>query len=381
MDVRKCQGIEPDRLRYDSPGRSPGCWPTNQVALKERDTNSALSGDVLSRPFRASIPLRQRTQGCALGYRISALQAFRYRRAAFVTIALTFIILVPLNDRLADAQPFTFDDIQYWVGTGANRAAMAVDWSDGSTTPAALVWGFRWNGTAMGRDMLTAIVKADHRLFAKLGGSSGNEVAVYGLGYDANNDDQFAISDDTSFDSSSGIAFGSAPFFSAASTNPSDYYSEGWTFAFWHYGIAASDPFNGGTWQDSPTGMKYRVLADGAWDSWTFTPTFNFASFAQNPQSATRPPPLLPGDFNNDGRVDADDYDVWRAAFGSTTQLAADANGNGIVDAADYTIWRDHFGQPAGSAAGASSAAEPSSFLLALCALWLINFLPRKEPV
>ena len=35
------------------------------------------------------------------------------------------------------------------------------------------------------------------------------------------------------------------------------------------------------------------------------------------------------------------DHDVWRATFGSTTDLRADANGDGHVDAADYVVWRD----------------------------------------
>ena len=52
------------------------------------------------------------------------------------------------------AQPFTFDDIEFWVGTGANRAALVIDWLENSNEPPALVWGYRWNGTATGRDML-----------------------------------------------------------------------------------------------------------------------------------------------------------------------------------------------------------------------------------
>ena len=56
--------------------------------------------------------------------------------------------------------------------------------------------------------------------------------------------------------------------------------------------------------------------------------------------------------------VDDADYDVWRAAFGSTTSSVhdaplADGNYDGVVDAADYVVWRDHFGQtgPAPAAA------------------------------
>jgi hypothetical protein len=302
------------------------------------------------------------------------LQAFERRGPSILCIAVTLFFA---GACLGRAQPFTFNDIQYWVGAGTNRAALAIDWSDGSTNPSALVWGFRWDGAATGRDMLTALVRADDRLYAKFNGSAGSEALVYGLGYDTNNNGQFSISDDTVFDSQTGIAYGSAPFFGANSSDSQDYYAEGWTFGFWHYGVASSDPYNGGTWLDSPSGMASRTLADGAWDSWTFTPTFNFAAFAQNPQAAA--PPLL-GDFNGDGRVDGTDYDVWKNTFGSTLQLAADANGNHIVDAADYTIWRDHFGQPVGSAVGASSAAEPPTLLLALCslcALWPIRFFSK----
>jgi hypothetical protein len=50
----------------------------------------------------------------------------------------------------------------------------------------------------------------------------------------------------------------------------------------------------------------------------------------------------LPGDYNSDGLVDAADYQVWRAAFGSASDLAADWNGDGIVDAADYVVWRNN---------------------------------------
>jgi hypothetical protein len=70
---------------------------------------------------------------------------------------------------------------------------------------------------------------------------------------------------------------------------------------------------------------------------------------------------VLPGDFNNDGRVDAADYSVWRDGLGS------------VYTAADYEIWRSHFGQPvAGGSGGGAQAAtptaavpEPASFVLA----------------
>ncbi|MEM9660415.1 MAG: hypothetical protein AAF961_18785, partial [Planctomycetota bacterium] len=62
--------------------------------------------------------------------------------------------------------------------------------------------------------------------------------------------------------------------------------------------------------------------------------------------------------------VDDADYEVWRAAFGSTSDLAADGNRNGRVDAGDYTIWRDNLGAvaPAAVPTPDTSAAAEAAF-------------------
>ena len=52
----------------------------------------------------------------------------------------------------------------------------------------------------------------------------------------------------------------------------------------------------------------------------------------------------LPGDYNNDNRVDTADYALWRKTAG-TTNLAADGNGDGIVDTKDFDVWRAYFGK------------------------------------
>jgi hypothetical protein len=48
----------------------------------------------------------------------------------------------------------------------------------------------------------------------------------------------------------------------------------------------------------------------------------------------------LAGDFDASGTVDDADYSVWRTTFGSTTDFRADANRDHQVDAADYSVWR-----------------------------------------
>jgi hypothetical protein len=80
--------------------------------------------------------------------------------------------------------------------------------------------------------------------------------------------------------------------------------------------------------------------------------------------------PGLAGDYNNDGRVDAADYVVWRKNDGSQ---------NG------YNTWRTNFGRTSGSGAALDSAAgvpEPASFGLAAHLLILgIGKCSRKRAV
>jgi hypothetical protein len=79
----------------------------------------------------------------------------------------------------------------------------------------------------------------------------------------------------------------------------------------------------------------------------------------------------LPGDYNNNGTVDAADYVVWRENEGTSNPLPNDLIG-GTIGAAHYNQWRAHFGQMAGSGAGANLNArvpEPTSCLLLLMAL------------
>jgi hypothetical protein len=82
--------------------------------------------------------------------------------------------------------------------------------------------------------------------------------------------------------------------------------------------------------------------------------------------------PILPGDYNLNGIVDANDYVLWRKTLGqSGANLAADGNANNIVDSGDYNFWRAHLGQLAGTGAAtaASAVPEPSAAILTLVLL------------
>jgi hypothetical protein len=166
----------------------------------------------------------------------------------------------------ASKAEFTFDDIAYWIGSGANEAAFVVDWNDG-IEPQSLAWGYRWDGTATGEDMLTDIIAMDSDLYAKISTPGGFGVALYGLGYDLDHDG-FDIDDGTVF--VDGLAV-SDPADGASATDPEDHYTDGWFSAgYWSYWL--SD--DGADWGFSGTGMSGRTLTNGAWDGWSWAPGF-----------------------------------------------------------------------------------------------------------
>ncbi|WP_231931089.1 GH25 family lysozyme [Botrimarina hoheduenensis] len=72
----------------------------------------------------------------------------------------------------------------------------------------------------------------------------------------------------------------------------------------------------------------------------------------------------LPGDYNNDGSVDAADYTVWSNNYGQSATNLLNTNGAGEVDASYYTVWRDNLG--ASLPTTASAVPEPGSLALAM---------------
>jgi hypothetical protein len=87
---------------------------------------------------------------------------------------------------------------------------------------------------------------------------------------------------------------------------------------------------------------------------------------------------FLPGDYNQNGTVDAADYTVWRDHLGSGTTLANDDTPG--VDQDDYTRWKDNFGQTSGSGSAAkTNAAVPEPTTALLMALAVAGVLNRRR--
>jgi hypothetical protein len=88
----------------------------------------------------------------------------------------------------------------------------------------------------------------------------------------------------------------------------------------------------------------------------------------------------VPGDYNQDGTVNAADYTVWRNNLGSATSLPNDNTAG--VGQDDYARWKMHFGETAGSGSGIGSNAavpEPASATLLITLFTVLAIrLPGK---
>jgi autotransporter-associated beta strand protein len=99
----------------------------------------------------------------------------------------------------------------------------------------------------------------------------------------------------------------------------------------------------------------------GTYGSTSSLATFQFDEYFSGSGVITLAPPAgVPGDYNNNGKVDAADYVLWRK--GGT--LANDPTpGNQL---SDYDFWRARFGNPPGSGSGLGSCAVPEPGTIAI---------------
>ena len=91
----------------------------------------------------------------------------------------------------------------------------------------------------------------------------------------------------------------------------------------------------------------------------------------------------IAGDYNNDGKVDAADFVVWRQTLGQNgIGLPADGSGNGTIGQSDYDAWRQNFGSStlAAAAIAASTVPEPAAGLPIAVGLMLIYAQRIKSP-
>ncbi|MCR4659524.1 MAG: T9SS type A sorting domain-containing protein [Bacteroidales bacterium] len=83
--------------------------------------------------------------------------------------ALSLVCLLGLALSVWAQNNITTDQVRYWVGTGTDSALVIVniateDTATGDYYKTALVYGVRWNGTAITRDLMDTLSKNDYRL-------------------------------------------------------------------------------------------------------------------------------------------------------------------------------------------------------------------------
>ena len=204
------------------------------------------------------------------------------KKALVIGLAAAGLLVPP-----SDARGAGFADIQFWAGSGANQAALVIDWKDGKSAE-SLLWGYRWDGVATGLDMLMAVVAADPRLFAHFGTYTWG-TATFGIGYDLNGSGGFGVNPGLAFDAN-GLVIDPIsspdPVDARVSLDAADHWVEGWNTGFWNYSIKDGelDP-----WGAPTTGASDRLLVDGMWDGYGFAAGF-VSSDPTEPVAATPVP-------------------------------------------------------------------------------------------
>jgi hypothetical protein len=88
----------------------------------------------------------------------------------------------------------------------------------------------------------------------------------------------------------------------------------------------------------------------------------------------------VPGDYNNNGIVDAADYTLWRNNLNGPSTALQNRNplNVGNISQADYTFWKQRFGSTSGSGSvGTSPVPEPAACWLLIVGLGLLSATGR----
>ncbi len=209
----------------------------------------------------------------------------------------TLIAITPSGARAQIVE--SFDDIQNWAGLGASSSALVLQWNDGNT-PVSLAWGYRWDGTATGTALLTAI--AGTTIIREPGGGDIIETLTGA-------DPALQITIER-------YNWGDIVYSMVYSPGGTPRTQADWASGYWEYSLfagnidystwngtsfdgpftydVAGDPlYNSVVWWSSQVGSSDRLLVNGSWDAWSFAPGFSSAPVAQPVAAAAVPEPSV----------------------------------------------------------------------------------------
>lgn len=154
----------------------------------------------------------------------------------------------------------SFTEVPFWVGSGSQQAVLILDWEDGKhlqgdTAPAerSIAWGFRWDGSKTGIEMLHAIDAADPRLHLEFKTFEGFGEYLSAAYYDLDGD--------------GGISF------DGTVTDSGDHFRDDFD-GYWRYFVKDATDGNSPAWSqgdEAQVGASTRMLANGSWDAWVYT--------------------------------------------------------------------------------------------------------------
>lgn len=214
-------------------------------------------------------------------------------------VLAAFLLVVGAFGLRAQTLMQSFDDIQFWTGSGTNRSALVLQWNDGGT-PTSLAWGYRWSGNATGIGMLKAIAgsttvtapQSPSTILDTLSGADSRltlTMEQYGFG-----DSLFSVSFNDGLQNRTRADW--ATGYWAYSILGGDFSYDTYD-ANWNYIGPANYSQNGssfypGTWFSSPIGASDRELVDGSWDAFSFAPGFTTSAVLQ-PYAVSVPEPSV----------------------------------------------------------------------------------------
>jgi arylsulfatase A-like enzyme len=89
------------------------------------------------------------------------------------------------------------------------------------------------------------------------------------------------------------------------------------------------------------------------------------------------PRPIFTADFNDDGFVDEHDLAIWKSSHG--VSIAGDANGDGVTNGRDFLIWQREFYNKAAHNSITAVPEPASAALLLLAGISAVSLRPRRR--
>jgi len=220
------------------------------------------------------------------------------KRVPRVKLCIVLLLFVIHNPIYLCASVLTFDSIKFWTGTGTNRSALVIQWNENGA-PTSMVWGYRWNESAKGTDMVQAI--AGHSFLAP---KNETESSITLNGSDHRLTTSWLYYQDY------GYAIESIIMVTGSETRTQN----DWASGYWEYNLfggqfsydeydanwnltgtqeynqVGSYLYSNVEWLSSPIGASNRSLVDGSWDAWSFAPDSNPVA-VETPLPVSIPPP------------------------------------------------------------------------------------------